>query len=117
MHTKWYLSAGCGIALAASAFSGIGVAQDRLGPWTLATRGGASVCRIVLTGRPIPGLGTYEAFVRGGPQCTDWRVRTVRMWIVRGNLMHFNDHEGREIVKLGEQGPDQYAGADWVLHR
>lgn len=88
-----------------------------VGEWNLVTQGGASVCHVVLTNRYIPAQANFRAFVQGGPRCTDWRIRNLAMWVVRGNTLKLSDGYGREIAGLGEQNPDLYAAGEWTLQR
>ena len=88
-----------------------------LGEWDLITQGGASVCHVVLTNRPIPEQASWRAFVRGGPRCTDWRARSLVMWSVRGNRMGLADGTGRAIADIDEQNPNLYAAGEWQLVR
>jgi hypothetical protein len=105
-------------ALGASAASAAAQGQGYgVGEWNLVSQGGASVCNVVLTNRYIPEQANYRAFVRPGPRCTDWRARSIAMWVVRGNTLKIADGYGREIAGLGEQNPNLYAAGEWQLHR
>lgn len=88
-----------------------------VGEWNLVTQGGASVCNVVLTNRYIPDQANFRAFVRPGGRCTDWRARSVAMWVVRGNELKLSDGAGREVASLSEQSPNLYAAGDLALHR
>lgn len=103
-----------GASAAAAAAQGFGYG---LGEWNLVTQGGASVCHVVLTNRPIPSQASWRAFVRGGPRCSDWRARNLVMWSVRGNRMSLGDGNGRAIADLDEQNPNLYAAGEWQLAR
>ena len=109
------------IALAAFGFSAATAAAQGqgygLGEWNLVTQGGASICHVVLTNRPIPAQGAWRAFVRGGPRCIDGRVRALAMWSVRGNRMGLADGQGAAIADLDEQNQDLYARGEWQLMR
>lgn len=106
--------AALGASAGAAAAQGFGYG---LGEWNLVTQGGASICHVVLTNRPIPAQASWRAFVRGGPRCTDWRARNLVMWSVRGNRMGLADANGRAIAEIDEQNPNLYAAGEWELVR
>lgn len=101
---------GIGAAPALAQGKGYGV-----GEWNLYT--GGSVCRVVLTERFIPSQNNYRAFVRPDGRCTDWRVRNLAMWVVRGNDLKLGDNRGSEMAALAQQGPNLYASGEWQLRR
>lgn len=88
-----------------------------LGEWNLVTQGGASVCHVSLTNQPLAQMSAWRAFVRGGQRCTDWRVRNLFLWSVRGNRMGLGDRNGRAIADLNEQNSNLYAAGEWTLQR
>ena len=108
----------CGAAGLFAACTSAAFAQGKgygVGEWNLVS--GGSVCRLVLTERFIPQQNNYRALVRADGRCTDWRVRNLAMWVVRGNDLKLADNQGREIASLAEQGPNLYASGGWELRR
>lgn len=113
---KMAVAAAVAAVLAAGPASAQGTGYG-VGEWDLVTQGGASVCRLVLSTRYIPQQANYRVFHRGGQRCTDWRVRNIVMWVVRGNTLKLSDGYGTEIAGLNEQNPDLYAAGEFALYR
>ena len=87
------------------------------GDWSFVNQSNGSVCQISLTNRLVPEQSAYRAFPRGGPRCNDWMAQSVAFWVVKGNSLHLSDGSGREIAKLEQNGPNQYAAGCLILQR